>query len=178
MRKRKVIAIFLFATVGVAIVLTWFAWPSGSLIELKLVGVKPLGSFDGKKLVQLTLYISHASRGSLLFNPVEDIQAKVRSQWIEVDQRFDLGQVSAGKTVQKRFIVVEEAEACQLRFDFYVDQQPISPRCQVLYKLGPWAVNLVRKSPFGEWLFDEWETGSKEVTLQVEIPQASRHSPR
>ena len=167
---RKVVAIFLLVTVGVATFLALLAWPSPAPFELKLVSAKPVGSVNGKKFTQLTVSIKNRSRVSIA-GSVDEIQAKVQGQWIEVDQGIDLGWVTMRQSIQKRFCVLEGAEACRLRFNYYVDyQQPVSPRRQALDKLSPWAVSLVRKSPpLRKWVDDELEPGEKQITLEIPL---------
>ena len=169
---RKVVIIFFLVAAGIATFLALLAVPSPTPLELKLVSAKPIGCVNGKNYMLLTVNIINRSRISITHGWAEDVQSKVQGQWIDVDQGFDLSWVSMGQSIQKRFCVLEGAEAFRLRFHYYVDyQQPVSPRQQMLEKLGPWAVSLVRKSPpLRKWIADELEPGQRQMTLDVEIP--------
>jgi len=172
---RKVVAIVLLVTVVLATFLVLLSWPAPAPVELMSVSAKSVGSVNGKNYKRVTAIIRNRSRVTFT-GYISEIEVKMRGQWIDVDPGHGGGRMDAGKTIKQRFYVQEEAEACRLRLECYVDyQQPISPRQQALGKLGPWAVKLVWElPPLRKWFQDQVEPGEKKFTLEGEIlPGAS-----
>jgi hypothetical protein len=173
---RTFIVIILFATTGLAAVLGLSRWPSRAPVELKLVSATPIGSVNGKEFMLLTLTISNRDSHSIVFNPVEDIEAKVGGRWIGVDQEFRGQLIAAGRKIQKSLFLPGGAKECRLRFRFHSwNHQSDTWMSQLLRRLGPKAVRFVAKSQLlGKWVWpDEWNTGWKEVTLAVTIPPSA-----
>ena len=167
---RKLVATVLLVLV-VATLLVLLSSPASAPVELVSVSAKSVGNVNGKNYKRVTANIRNRSRVTIL-GGVSETEVKVRGQWIGVDPGDGGGRIDAGKTIKQRFYVQEEAEACRLRFEYYVDyQQPISPRQQALDKLGPWAVKLVWKLPaLRKWFQDELEPGEKWITIEAELP--------
>ncbi len=174
---KQVKVVFLLAAAAVAAFLVLSASPSRSPVEFKLVSSKPVGNVNGKEFTLLTLSISNQNGVTIVFNPV-DFQAKVRGQWIDVDQPFGDVNMKAGETVQQPLCVPEGVEACRLRFSFRLMYPPATWMERLVGRSGPRAERLVAKSPWlREWVWPgQWgePRRKKIISLEVEIPPRSR----
>ena len=121
---RKFLAIVLLVIVGAAGSLVLLNRAPRAPLDLEVVSSRPLDKMNGKEFILVTLAIKNRTRDAVIFDKIDDIQAMVRGDWIEVDQSFTVPIQVADKDFQKRFVVPGGAEACRLRCDYRLRHFP------------------------------------------------------
>ena len=85
---RKFLAIVLLVIVGAAGSLVLLNRAPRAPLDLEVVSSRPLDKMNGKEFILVTLAIKNRTRDAVIFDKIDDIQAMVRGDWIEVDQSF------------------------------------------------------------------------------------------